>query len=241
MTLPNIKTLYQVAEATWPPAAHMSAHGFTLRDGQGGGKRVSAATLNADLALADIDAAAQAMRQMGQTPLFQLRDGEDALDAQLAQRGYQLIDPVNIYAAAASDIATELPPRTIAIPAWEPLKIMEEIWMTGGIDRSRIDVMHRAVGPKTGFLSRFNDKPAGAAFAAMQDGVTMLHALEILPAHRRNGLARWALRRAAYWTLDNGGHTLCVICTQENTAANKLYESLGMALSGQYHYRIKPT
>ncbi|GAA6208978.1 GNAT family N-acetyltransferase [Cognatishimia sp. WU-CL00825] len=240
MTLPSIQTLYQVTEATWPPAAGSSAHGFTIRDGQGGGKRVSAATLEIDLSQADVAGAEQAMRQLKQTPLFQVRAGEEALDAQLAQRGYQIIDPVNIYAAPASDIATELPPRTIAIPAWEPLKIMEEIWEAGGIGPGRIKVMHRATSPKTGFLSRFNDAPAGTAFAAMSDGITMLHALEILPSQRRNGLARWAMRRAAYWTLDNGGHTLSVICTQANDAANGLYLSLGMHLIGQYHYRIKP-
>jgi hypothetical protein len=32
---------------------------------------------------------------------------------------------------------------------------------------------------------------------------------------------------------------MSVICTQENAAANGLYTSLGMTLTGQYHYRIK--
>lgn len=240
MTVMSAEVLYDVIEATWPPAAKSQNGAFAIRDGQGGGKRVAAATLESALSSDDLQSAEEAMRKLGQTPLFQIREGEERLDELLEDAGYQIIDPVNMYAAPATKIATELPPRTVAIPAWEPLRIMEEIWATGGIGPARIDVMKRACTPKTGLVSRWNDKPAGTSFVAMHDGITMLHALEILPEQRRNGLARWAMRRAAYWTLENGGHTLSVICTQANDAANALYSRLGMDVIGQYHYRIKP-
>lgn len=240
MTALSAEKLYEVIEATWPPAAKSRKAAFTIRDGQGGGKRVSAATLDGSLSVGDIRSAEDAMRALDQTPLFQIRHGEEALDEMLEAAGYQIADPVNMYAAPAEHIATELPPRTIAIPAWEPLQIMEEIWATGGIGRERINVMHRGCTPKSAFVSRWNDKPAGASFVAMHDGIAMLHALEILPEQRRNGLARWAMRRAAFWTIAQGGHTLSVICTKENDAANALYSHLGMDVIGQYHYRIKP-
>lgn len=239
MTQPSLDQLYQVCDATWPAAATSEAGGFTIRDGQGGGKRVSAATLNVPLGQADIPAAETAMLLLDQRPLFQLRAGETALDAALEERGYAVIDPVNLYAIAAKDLATERPPRTVAIPAWEPLQIMREIWADGGIGEARINVMKRAKEPKTGFISRWQDKPAGASFAGMHHGISMVHALEIKPAHRRNGIARWAMIRTAFWTLANGGHTVSVICTQSNTAANALYQSLGMEKIGSYHYRIK--
>ncbi|SHG91094.1 GNAT family N-acetyltransferase [Cognatishimia maritima] len=240
MSLPDIKTLYSVCEATWPPAARSSAGGFTIRDGKQGGKRVSAATLADTLAQIDLFDAEHAMAALNQPSLFQIREGEDALDALLETEGYAVVDPVNVWAATTETLMTELPPRTVAIPAWEPLQIMKEIWAEGGIGTARIEVMHRVKGPKTGFLSRWNDKPAGAAFAAMHRGMTMVHAVEIKPEFRRNGLGRWAMRRAAYWTHENQGHTVSVICTQDNVAANALYQGLGMTRIGSYHYRIKP-
>ena len=238
MSLPTARTLYDVIDATWPAAAVSECGPFRIREGRGGGKRVSAATLRGAFAAEDITAAEDAMRGLGQVPLFQIREGDEALDAALEARGYTVIDPVTMYAAKAEDIATEVPPRTAAIQAWEPLEIMREIWASGGIDAARIEVMFRACEPKTGFVSRWRDKPAGASFCAMHDGISMVHAVEILPFQRRQGVGRWLMRRAAYWTLDHGGHTLSVICTDENAAANGLYASLGMSVVGQYHYRI---
>ena len=240
MTLPSVQTLYEVTEATWPQALDWQEAGFTIRDVQGGGKRVSAATLAGSLDDGDIEAAEAAMLALGQMPLFMLRDGEDGFDASLAGRGYGVIDPVNLYAVDAKDLARDDIPRTIAIPAWEPLRIMEEIWAEGGIGPARVEVMRRACSPKTGIVSRFNDKPAGTAFMAMHQGITMLHALEILGTQRRNGLGRWAMHRAGNWTLENGGHTVSVLCTKANDAANGLYQSLGMSLIGAYYYLIKP-
>jgi len=239
VTLPSIETLYEVCEQTWPCADKFDAGGFTIRNGRGGGKRVSAATLNGALHDVKFDAAEAAMTALHQPMLFQLRDGEEELDTQLEGRGYQIIDPVNVYAASAETLATELPPRTVAIPAWEPLQVMKEIWAEGGLGPERIDVMMRADVKKTGFVSRWNDHPAGTAYLGMYQGISMLHALEIKQEQRRNGLARWVMRRAGFWTLENGGHTVSVICVKTNKAANALYKSLGMSLIGSYHYRIK--
>ncbi len=239
MTLPSIEQLYAVCEATWPCATQSEAGGCIIRDGQGGGKRVSAATLNVPISKIDLKAAEAAMTALSQPLLFQVRAGETDLDRLLEAEGYQIVDPVNVWAASADSVATELPPRTVAIPAWEPLQIMREIWQAGGIGPARIEVMHRACTPKSGFVSRWQDKPAGTSFIAMHNGIAMVHALEIKADQRRNGLARWAMRRAAFWTLQNGGHCLSVICTQGNAAANGLYASLGMQNIGTYHYRIK--
>lgn len=240
MSVPSLDTLYGVLDATWPAATQKTAGGFTIRDGQGGGKRASAATLADPLSGADIVAAEQAMAQLGQPALFMVRVGEDALDHALSARGYEIVDPVNLYLSPADTIATELPPRTIAIPSTEPLTIMAEIWETGGIGPARLEVMRRVSGAKTYLLSRSEDQPAGTAFVGMLEGVAMLHALEILPEHRRKGLGRWAMRRAAFWALEQGAPWVSVLCTQANAAANALYLSLGMQLKGTYHYRIKP-
>lgn len=231
--------LYAAIDGTWPAAGVRSVGPWLLRDGQGGGKRVSAATAISETRAEDIPAAEQAMRQLGQRPLFLIRDQDAALDADLAARGYQTVDPVNGYTLPVEDL-TDVPiPRVTAFTIWEPLAIMAEIWAKGGVGPERLKVMERAK-VKTGILARWNEKPAGTAFAAIHDGIAMVHAVEVLPHQRRQGVASWIMRRAAFWAQENGAETLAVLCTQQNTAANLLYQRLGFRKLCGYHYRQHP-
>lgn len=228
---------FATIDGTWPAAAYHRLRPWTLREGRGGGSRVSAATCDVPVSAADIAAAEAAMGKMGQGRLFQLRPGQDDLDAALAERGYAVLDPVTIYACPVEQLCDVAIPRVTALTVWEPLAIMREIWLAGGIGPARVEIMHRAAGPKTGLLGRHRDKPAGAAFAAIHDGVAMVHAVEVLAHQRRAGIGRWFMRAAALWARDNGARTLSVMCTDANRPANALYASLGMAVVGHYHYR----
>ena len=69
----------------------------------------------------------------------------------------------------------------------------------------------------------------------------MLHAVEVLPAFRRTGVAKKLMAQAAKWAEDHGARYMALMTTRDNTAANRLYSSLGMRPVGQYHYRIKDT
>ena len=226
--------LYEVCDQTWPAARRWTAAGWTLREGQGGGKRVSAATQadpDADVAVAEAE-----MRALGQAPLFMIRSGDAALDQLLAVRGYSVVDPVTMYHLPIERLMDVLIPPVTAFEIWEPLAIMEEIWASGGIGPGRLAVMARAE-IKTAILARWNEHPAGVAFAAVHDGVCMVHAVEVLPHQRRQGVAQWMMRRAAFWGQSHGATHLSALCTDANVAANQLYQALGFAPAGAYHYR----
>ncbi|MDP5218340.1 GNAT family N-acetyltransferase [Ruegeria sp. 2205SS24-7] len=227
-----------IVDGTWPAARYIQDGAFLLREGQGGGSRVSATTAQAEATTGEIASAEERMRRMGQKCLFMIRSGDTALDAQLDARGYRILDPVNIYICPVAMLTDTPVPRVTVFAVWEPLAVMNEIWARAGIGPARWAVMQRASGPKTGLLIRRNDKPAGTGFAAIHDKTAMVHALEILPEHQRNGLGKWAMRAAAFWALDNGAETLSVICTKANTGANALYHALGMQIAGSYHYRV---
>jgi N-acetylglutamate synthase len=231
----TVQDLYDLTEATWPSARKWQQNGWTLRDGAGGGKRVSAATRagpGADIAVAEA-----AMRGMDQPPLFMLREGEEDLDAALEARGYAVVDPVNIHVCPVAQL-TDIPlPRVSAFAIWEPLAIMKEIWAQGGIGPARLAVMERAAH-KTAIFGRWNERPGGVAFTAIHQGRCMVHAVEVLPEQRRNGLAAWMMRRAAFWAAEQGADTMAVLCIQANAGANALYSSLGFEIVGQYHYRL---
>jgi len=228
------ETLADVMQATWPPARAWAQGPFTLRDGAGGGKRVSAASAAGDWAEADIAALEAAMPE----PLMLIRAGDESLDAALQTRGWRLVDPVVAYAAPVSALEAELPPLS-AFPHWPPLEVALEIWGEGGIGPARLQVMNRVTTDKAAFLARLGDRPAGVAFAAHHGVEVMLHAVEVRPNLRRQGVGEVLLRAAANWAAGMGASRVSLVVTTRNTAARALYTRLGMQAVGQYHYRMK--
>jgi GNAT superfamily N-acetyltransferase len=224
-------------EATWPPASTTQLGPWVLRDGKGGGKRVSAATLNGPFDDAAISVAEAVMRAAGETPLFQLRPDEDMLDAALGARGYAVVDPVVIYGAKIADMTQDAPPPMTSFPHWPPLGIAIDLWAEGGIGAARLDVMHRVQGPKCAILARSSDRAAGVAFVALHDKIAMLHGLEVTPTLRRKGSAGHILRAAAHWAQGQGATDFGLAVTAVNAPARALYASFGMQVVGQYHYR----
>jgi GNAT superfamily N-acetyltransferase len=232
--------LFAVIDATWPAAAYHRAGAFVVREGQGGGKRVSAASLAGDWTEADIDAAIARQSQLGQAALFMVRPGETRLDAALASRGFEIVDPVVVLSAPVAQLAGETPPPITTFALWPPLSIMRDLWAQGGIGPGRLAVMERAPAPKCAVLGRTDDRAAGAGFVGMRDGVAMLHGFFILPALRRRGLGHWMLREAAIWAAAQGAHTLALVVTRANAGAIALYQGAGMQQVAGYHYRIAP-
>ncbi|MCB5408542.1 GNAT family N-acetyltransferase [Pseudogemmobacter faecipullorum] len=223
-------------EATWPPAATRRLGRFLLRDGAGGGKRVSAASLEgADLPdAADLRAAETAMEE----PLFVVFPGGEAFDALLASRGYDMIDPVVAYRAPVAVLRRDLAPLA-TFAHWPPLEMVRDLWAEGGIGPARVRVMERVAGPHTAILARLGIRSAGAVFVACHGGEAMLHALEVTPAQRRRGAAGNLLAAAADWAAAQGAETLSLVVTERNLAARALYERAGMVMAGKYHYRLK--
>ena len=228
------ETLADVMEATWPPAHRWTIGPFSLRDGGGGGKRVSAASVDGPFTPEDLIAAETAMAD----PLFLVRTGDDALDAALDARGWRIVDPVVAYAAPVTQLASEVP-HLSAFPHWPPLEIARSIWAEGGIGPARMAVMDRVTGPKAAILGRIADRPAGVAFVACHGPDAMVHALEVQPSQRRQGLGQTLLIAAANWAAEQGATRLSLVVTRQNAAARALYTRLGMECVGQYHYRMK--
>lgn len=231
--------LYDVIEATWPPAALHNFRKWTIREGQGGGKKVSAATAFGPPDVKDLTAAETAMRGLGQTPLFMIRASEIDLDTQLQDAGYDILDPTYLYHAPIADIAIERPPKVSIFNIWEPLQIQYDIWSAGEILAPHWAVMERVKSPKTSLLGRWNNRPAATAFVAVHNNTAMVHALEVLAHQRDQKVSTWMMRAAAFWAAEQGASHIAVLCTKANIGANRLYSSLGMRLSDSYHYRIQ--
>jgi GNAT superfamily N-acetyltransferase len=241
MTPPTLDELDHVSEATWPAASQHRMGPFMLRQGQGGGQRVSAATAEGDVTAADIAAADRAMSEMGQRPIFRVRPGEGAFDAALARAGYVVHDPVNILVAPTQTVAVLDLPTLRSFDIWPPLAIMDELWVEGGIGPRRRAVMDRVKGPKLAVLGRGDDRPAGVAFAAIHQNVAMMHAVHVSDAVRRRKVAHYMMVALARWAQHIGVPWLATLCVRDNIAANSMYAALGFSALGQYHYRVSET
>ncbi|MBY6155456.1 GNAT family N-acetyltransferase [Vannielia litorea] len=233
---PGMDALFAAIDATWPAVRSVEAGAWQVREGGGGGSRVSSATTNdEEAALAPME---EAQAALGQPALVRLRGDQTRLDSRLAEAGYVVKDPTNIRVAPVARLAAgELPRVRVFAVDFPPLKIQREMWAEGGIGPERVAIMTRAAGPKTAILGRSNDTPAGTAFVALHGDIAMLHALEVRPAMRRQGAAVNMMRGAARWAQDQGAAFMTVLVTQQNAAANALYELLEMDLVGHYLYR----
>lgn len=229
--------LWSALEASWP-AAHQERVGpFMWRDGAGGGSRVSAATLAGNANTTDLNAILDKFKDQNRTPLFQIRQGDAALDTMLDQGGFEIADPTLCLTAPVEHFATPDPETNYV--SWPPIAVQRTIWHTGGIDAARLEVMNRVQVAKTSILARTGENPAGTAFVAALGPIAVVHALEVPNQFRRSGIATSLMSGAAVWAKDNGASTLAVLVTRANTGALALYSSLGMQEVDHYHYRRK--
>ncbi|QDY69916.1 GNAT family N-acetyltransferase [Qingshengfaniella alkalisoli] len=239
MNLPTEEDVFALLDASWPAQEVHDCGPFVLRRSNGGGKRVTAATLPTRVPFTEnqiADAETQ-LRAWGQTPLFMIRGDDPQLDAALETRGYNIVDPVIAYALDLSSIPTGTEVAS-AYVMWPPLQILCDIWVEGGIGPDRVAVMERVRTPKAALFARTGDEAAGTAFVAAANGIAMLHALEVLPPHRRKGVAQNLMHAALDWAREQGCRWLSVVVTRANDPARALYERLGMQPVAEYHYRM---
>ena len=232
--LPDSSRLLRALDVTWAPAEFVQTDGWTVRRGLGGGNRVSATSGSGDISIAE-----RVQRDLGQISLFQLKPGQDTLDAELEAAGYALHEPVLFYAAPVANLAGTQSHMAAAYRCHCRPAIMEEIWASGGIGPERLAIMDRVAEPKKLLLSRAGDRPAGTAFVAVDQDVAMIHAIEVLPQYRRLGSAILLMEVAARFAQEHGAEWLALAVTRTNVPARALYEKLGMLECGAYHYRIK--
>lgn len=237
MIPPTPADLFAALDATWPPRARQRVGPWTIRDGAGGGSRVSAATAEGPVDRADVAAAIAAMAELGQPPVVQVRAGQADVDAVLAGLGWTIADPTLMLAAAVGD-AAEATVSSGSAAGWTPGGAWEDLWDRLGIGPARQAVMDRVASPKTAVTAQVDGQPAGIAFAAVHGRVGMVHAMAVDPSFRRRGLARAMLAAARDWARQCGAETLALAVTEANAPARALYAAAGFGAVSGYHYRV---
>lgn len=233
MTDPDLAAAFR---STWPAAEYAAAGGFRVGRGMGAGGRAGSARMAGPWGESDIDRVVRIQRDWGEPPLVAVDDDDAALAAALQARGWLRHQPTLVLQAPVAGLTDrEIPPVT-AMSLWPPLAIQRDIWADQGIDAARQAVMERAPMPKAAILGRVQDRAGGAAFVAVHGPVAMIHAIAVLPALRRMGLAGWMIRRAAAFAASHGAARLALAVRQSNEGALALYAGLGFTPCGGYSY-----
>ena len=199
--------LFEALVATWPPAETRRLGGWTLRRGEGGGNRVSAATLDG----------ARGRHRRGRGgdarlgPAADLHDPARRRGARPPARGARLRGrrPDADRRGAARRRSRPPSPTSGRSSRPAPLAAMREIWAAGGVGPSRLAVMARAVEPEdlpARPQRRRARRPAPSPPATARSA--MLQALEVARPFRRQGLGTALTRAAAAWVAAHGADDL---------------------------------
>ena len=237
MKAPSLEQIDALISKTWPAESILHTPPVTLRFGVGG-QRASAATVDSPITPEQLRAAEDAMKERGEF-LFRIRHRQDDLDRLLSDQGYARRDPTNILLGPTSEILSTGRASVTAFAIWPPLGIMKNIWTENDVDEHRQAIMERAPHPKVAILGRGNAKPGGVAFASADTGIAMIHAVAVQKDLRRQKIAQSMMVAIAEWANSNDIPWIATLCTENNTIARRLYQSLGMKIVGQYHYRAK--
>jgi ribosomal protein S18 acetylase RimI-like enzyme len=73
----------------------------------------------------------------------------------------------------------------------------------------------------------------------VQGGWACVNAVNVLPAFRRQGLARSVVTALARWAAERGAAQLYLQVEIGNGGARRLYDRLGFRFAYAYHYRIR--
>ena len=110
--MPDLSDLYEVVDHTWPADRRIPCGSWLLRQGCGGGKRVSAATLQHRIDIPDLSISEKGMPELGQNPLSMMRDGDKKRDQLLDGGAYKFVDAVNIYCTSCKLILRSTSPKS---------------------------------------------------------------------------------------------------------------------------------
>ena len=247
----DVASVERSAAAAWPAGRTESTAGWLLRHTPGVPRRRSNSALppppdrHPERAL---DAVEAFYRAAGLPVTVQVSpaEGQRALDAALAARGYRreaptlvLTAPVTVVTAAAA--SRDRPPPTpivdgSASAGW--LAAYQEL--NGPADTSAVAARVLARVPSPAAFARTEVDGRDAALGLFVAGGEWagVFCMATRPECRRRGLALAVLGAGARWAAARGCAGLYLQVEQNNIAARELYAQAGFAHSHSYHYRV---
>jgi ribosomal protein S18 acetylase RimI-like enzyme len=239
----------RLVDQAWPAPYRIEADGWVYRHAGGVSKRAN--SVLATRPVGDVTAAVRRAEEfygaLGLPATFWIgASSPPGLDAELAARGYRVVDPVLVMTSPLDERAAGVPGvrlETDLTDDW--LATWWRLYATrrgdGGAMAERILTGTPAVYASAG-ASPAPDEPR--ATVAVGRGVVQgewlgIYCMAVEPWARRAGRARGILSALLSHGGQQGARGAYLVVTESNTAARALYERAGFAVSARCHYRVR--
>lgn len=248
------RQMESAALAAWPALQEQVLQGWRLRFANGYTKRANSANASteaAHLGPEQIDSVEAAYHQRGLPPIFRLTSLPESsqMDEALARRGYRLVDPSWVMAAALPNapLQNESPANPQNVQADWRLVSDAQTWLHSFDDISgakaasqvtHLQMLQAIDGPCAHALLGPQAQALSCGLGVMTHGLLGLFDIATRVDARRQGLARQVCKGLMAWGQQAGATHVYLQVLASNTQAMALYESLGMRCQYQYAYRV---
>jgi N-acetylglutamate synthase len=186
----------------------------------------------------------EAERFHGKDARFQISPGvcPDALDAELAERGYRGESPMSLMAASTERVA-ESPEGHVRVDS-QPTSAWFGVWdsvLGHGADAdAEWELLGRVTAPSAYASVLDGDEVVAVCRAVADSGWTGLFGMATLPSARGRGAGRALLAALAEWSAGHGAGGMYLQVERDNAPALRLYGRAGFREVCGYHYRRRP-
>ncbi|HMS88049.1 MAG TPA: GNAT family N-acetyltransferase [Acidimicrobiales bacterium] len=180
--------------------------------------------------------------------------GAEALDALLAERGYEIEAPVHLHTCSIERSHEAGPARAVAPGVRvEVREGIDEEWArhygaAHGVDgaaRGRTGAYGRMLrvlaGDALGVAASVAGAPAGVGFGVLDQGWLGIFGMGLAPTFRGRGVATAVVRALLERAAERGATGAYLQVETDNPVAISLYEGLGFRRDHGYHYRVSAT
>jgi ribosomal protein S18 acetylase RimI-like enzyme len=237
-------TLQAVAAAGLRPAETAQLDGWRLRADDGFTRRSNSVLPLRQLRIPIDEALERAhdwYAERGLPLMLQLPvEGRRLLDNDLGERGFEPVDETSLLTTRLDHLST---PDAAAAPPVVLLDEPDDEWLSvyrGGAGLAPTGRALLARHDVVAFASlRLDGRTVAVGRGAVDDGWLGVMAIEVDPAHRRQGLAGTVMAALRGWGVSRGATRSYLQVGSANTAALALYDRLGYRFHHAYRYRIE--
>lgn len=241
--LDEVRRLEQLAFRGWPALESRDVAGWRLRFANGYTKRSNSISALGDDPSLETEALEGPFRARGQRPVWRLTPLAPPATADLlAGRGYSsiersLVQRCPLHEGFAIDPAVDIADRPSA--AW-----LDAFCVHSPVRPEHRETMERMLAaiaaPKAFALVHRQGQPMAMAIGALEGDHMGLFDVLVMPAARRQGLARRVTESLYAWARHRGARFAYLQVVATNAPAIALYEAQGFRTVYDYNYWLPP-